>query len=109
MTQVGTEFHLAWNGEEVYLGSTSADPTTAVVDLGLPVRTNDRGDGVTGRGQLIFADDVELVQGDPIWIRDERWEYDTERKAEDGNRMVFIIRREQNFTASRFGGYQGNR
>jgi len=109
MTQVGTEFHLAWNGEDVYLGSLTADPTSAVVDLGLPLRTNDRGDGVTGRGQLIFSDADDIVFGDPIWIRDERWEYDTERKAEDGNRMVFVLRREQNFTASRFGGYQGNR
>ena len=109
MTQVGTEFHLAWNGGDVDLGSLTGDPTTAVVDLGVPLRTNDRGDGVTGRGQLIFSDADDIVFGDPIWIREERWEYDTERKAEDGNRMVFVIRREQNFTASRFGGYQGNR
>lgn len=109
MTQCGTEFHLAWNGEDVYIGSTTGDPVSAVVDLGLPLRNNDRGDGVLARGQLIFADDIEILFGDAIWIRDERWEYESERKPEDGNRMVFVVRKEQNMTTSRYGGYQRER
>lgn len=109
MTQCGTEFHLAWNGEDVYIGSASADPVSAVVDLALPLRNNDRGDGVLARGQLLFASDEEILFGSPIWIRDERWEYESERKPEDGNRLVFVVRREQSFTVSRFGGYQKER
>lgn len=109
MTQCGTEFHLAWNGEDVYIGSTTEEPVSAVVDLGLPLRHSDRGDGVIARGQLLFSSDEEIVFGTPIWIRDERWEYESERKPEDGNRMVFVIRGEKNFTAPLGGGYQGSR
>jgi hypothetical protein len=109
MAQCGTGFHLAWNGEDVYIGSTTAEPVSAVVDLGLPLRNNDRGDGVLARGQLLFSSDEEILFGTPIWIRYERWEYESERKPEDGNRLVFVVRREQNMTSSRFGGYQRER
>jgi hypothetical protein len=108
-TRVGTPIHLAWNGEGVQIGSADAEETRAVVDLALPISTNDRGEGVTGRGKLIFADSMTFNQGDAIWIRGERWEFDCDRKPEDGNRMVFVIRREQNFTSSRLGGYSGGR
>ena len=40
MTQVGTEFHLAWNGEDVYLGSLTADPTTDP-GVGVIIRNKD--------------------------------------------------------------------
>lgn len=109
MTQCGTEFHLAWNGEDIYIGSTTNEPVSAVVDLGLPLRNNDRGDGVLARGQLIVSSDEEILFGEGIWIRDERWEYESERKPEDGNRLVFVVRREPNMTTSRYGGYQRDR
>lgn len=106
---MGTPFHLAWNGEDVRVGDSEADPVSAVVDLDLPISSNDRGEGVTGRGSLIFKEAVQIDFQEPIWIRSERWEYDRERKPEDGNKMIFVVRREQNFTSSRFGGYQGGR
>lgn len=105
----GTPFHLSWNGENVQIGAADAENTRAVVDLGLPVSTNDRGEGVTGRGKLIFDAAQTFSRGDAIWIRGERWEFDCDRKPEDGNRMVFVIRREQAFTSSRMGGYSGGR
>lgn len=108
-TLVGTPFHLAWNGEFVRIGASDAEETRTVVDIGIPVSTNDRGEGVTGRGKLIFSDSQTFSRGDAIWINGERWEYDCKRKPEDGNRIVFVIRREQDFTTSRFGGYSGGR
>lgn len=106
---VGTPFHLSWNGDDVQIGSADAETTRAVVDIGIPVSSNDRGEGVTGRGKLIFEEAKTFTRGDAIWIGGERWEFDCNRKPEDGNRIVFIIRREQNFTTSRFGGYSGGR
>ena len=106
---MGTPFHIAWNGEDVCVGANDAEPVSAVVDLDLPILTNDRGEGVTGRGKLVFLEAVPIDFQEPIWIRGERWDNDATRKPEDGNKMVFVIRREQNFTSSRFGGYQGGR
>jgi len=100
---------MAWNGEDVQIGAEDAESVSAVVDLDLPISSNDRGEGVTGRGKLIFKEAASIEFQEPIWIRGERWEYDRERKPEDGNKMIFVVRREQNFTTSRFGGYSGGR
>jgi hypothetical protein len=105
----GTPFHVSWNGEDVSIGDEDAEPVSAVVDLDLPISDVDRGEGVTGKGKLIFREAVVIEYGDPIWIRGDRWEYDRERKPEDGNKIIFVIRREQQVTISPMVGYRGGR
>jgi len=91
---LGTPFHLVWNSEPVHLTTEDGEEVAAVVDLGLPVNDYDRGEGIIGRGQLIVDDAKVIPYGTAIWIRDEQWEYDKTRKPEDGNRMVFVVRRD---------------
>jgi len=104
---VGTPFHLAWNGEDVSIGSETAQSVRAVVDRDVPLSNYDRGNGVVARAKLIFADDTTYTFEQPVWLNGERWEYDRERRPEDGNKMIMVVRRDPNFTTSRFGGYQG--
>lgn len=105
---VGTPFHLAWNGEDVHLGTESAEAVRAVVDRDIPLSNYDRGNGVLARAKLIFFDDVEIGFEQPVWMNEERWEYDRERRAEDGNRMLFVVRRDPNFTSSPNMGFRGS-
>jgi len=105
----GTPFHVGWNGEDVSIGDSDADPVSAVVDLDLPISNIDRGEGVTGKGKLIFLEAIVIEYVDRSWMRGDRWGYDRKRKREDGSKVIFVIRREKPVSISPRVGYRAGR
>lgn len=89
----GTPFHFSWNNETVVLNNTT--DLQAIVDLEHPVNSFERGKGVVARGKVMLQSDESIKRSDYLMIRGDRWEIDNARKSEDGNRIWWVVRHEQ--------------